>query len=189
MNTSQPGKLPRRRMIAAGLGAVALTVPATRPAAARFVLARGMLGGGLAQFGEPDDPMFANFAMLGSALQMPDGKNLFIGQLRWAEAGTGLVLTGDEIGQCSPIEGTDGAEVRGKVTRDGETYYPFVAQIFDSGEPGAGEDRIILQVNTPDAQQFYPDDPVLDDFVYDVEATLIAGDLQWVIRDIDLDTL
>jgi hypothetical protein len=63
-----------------------------------------------------------------------------------------------------------------------------MAQIFDSGEPGAGLDRIVLQVNTPDAQQFYPDDPVLDDFVYDVEASLIAGDFQWVIRDIEVDT-
>ncbi len=188
MNAPQPTKLPRRRLVAASLGAIALTVPGAPNAAARVILARGMAGGGLAQFGELDDPLFANFALFASSMQLPDGSMLYIGQVRWAEAGTGLVLTSEWINQCTPIPGrTDGAEVRGKMTNGGETEYPFVAQIFDAGEPGAGMDRVNLAVNTPDAQSFYPDDLVQDDFEYIVEGSLIAGDFQWIIRDFELD--
>lgn len=188
MNASQPTRLPRRRLVAAGLGAVALTVPATRKAAARVILARGMAGGGLAQYGDADDPLFANFMLFASSMQLPDGAMLFIGQVQWAEAGTGLVLSSESINQCTPIPGrTDGAEVRGKMTAGGETLYPFVAQIFDAGAPGAGMDRLTLQVNTADAQSFYPDDPVFDDFEYSIEGALIAGDFQWILRDIELD--
>lgn len=188
MNSTQPTTLPRRRLVAAGLGAIALSVPATRNAAARVILARGMAGGGLAQFGELDDPLFANFALFASSMQLPDGSTLFIGQVRWVEAGTGLVLTSDWINQCIPIpDRTDGAEVRGKMSTGGETLYPFVAQIFDGGEAGAGMDRVNLAVNTPDAQAFYPDDPIQNDFEYVVEGSLIAGDFQWIIRDLELD--
>lgn len=188
MDATQPIRLPRRRVVAASLGALALTVPAARQASARVILARGMAGGGLAQFGELEDPLFANFALFASSMQLPDGSILFIGQVRWAEAGTGLVLTSDQINQCSPMpDRTDGAEVRGKMTPDGENLYPFMAQIFDAGAPGAGLDRVILQVNTEDAQSFYPDDEVQDDFVYAIEGSLIAGDFQWIIRDLELD--
>lgn len=188
MDATQPNRLPRRRLVAASLGALALTVPAARKAAARVVLARGMAGGGLAQFGELDDPLFANFALFASSMQMPDGSMLFIGQVRWAEAGTGLILTSEHIDQCSPIpDRTDGAEVRGKMTPDGDTLYPFVAHIFDAGQPGAGLDRVDLQVNTEDAQSFYPDEEVQGDFVYAIEGSLIAGDFQWIIRDLELD--
>ncbi|MDQ3696333.1 MAG: hypothetical protein M3464_22355, partial [Chloroflexota bacterium] len=151
-------------------------------------LARGMAGGGLAQFGESDDPLFANFALFASSMQMPDGATLYLGQIHWAEAGTGLVLTSEWINQCIPIAGrTDGAEVRGKITPDGETRYPFLAYIFDAGTPGSGMDRVDLAVNTPEAQAFFPDDPIVDDFVYLAAGPLIAGDFQWIIRDIELD--
>ena len=188
MDATQPIRLPRRRVVAASLGALALTIPAAREASARVMLARGMVGGGLAQFGELDDPLFANFALFASSMQLPDGKVLFLGQVRWIEAGTGLVLTSEQIDQCSPMaDRTDGAEVRGKITPDGENMYPFVAHFFDAGQPGAGMDRVDLQVNTEDAQSFYPEDEVRDDFVYAIEGSLVAGDFQWIIRDIELD--
>jgi hypothetical protein len=108
--------------------------------------------------------------------------------VQWAEAGTGLVLTSEWINQCIPISGrTDGAEVRGKMSNGGETLYPFVAHLFDAGAPGAGMDRVNLQVNTADAQAFYPDDPIVTDFEYSIEGAIIAGDFQWIIRDIELD--
>jgi hypothetical protein len=189
MSTSQPTRLPRRRLVAAGLGAIALTVPGAKNAAARAILQRGMAGGGLAQFGELDDPLFANFMIFASSVQLPDGTMLYLGQVRWAEAGTGLTLTSEWINQCIPIAGrTDGAEVRGKMSAGGETQYPFVAEIFDAGAPGSGMDRINLHVNSADAQAFYPDDPVVDDFEYSIEGSVIAGDFQWIIRDIELDT-
>ena len=181
--------LPRRHVVAAGAGALTAVALGRRPAAARALLARGMAGGGLAQFGEAASPLFANFGMFASAMQMPDGAMLYLGQLRWTEAGSGLVLTAESINQCVPLEGsTDGAEVRGMLTvNQGDTTYPFVAEIFDSGAPGGGLDRINLYVNTEDAQSFFPDAPVQDDFTYTASSTLVAGDFQWIIRDIELD--
>jgi hypothetical protein len=188
MNVRSPFSLPRRRVLAAGLGALALAAPQTREASARTILQRGMSGGGLAQLDGSEDPRIANFGLFASAVQLPDGTALVLGRVQWIEAGTDFQLLSTEVTQCVPMEtSSDGAEVRGRMQVNGEGDYPFVARAFDSGNPGSALDRIELEVNTENARKGTTNEPSDDDFEYVATGNLIAGDIQWVVANIELD--
>ena len=110
--------IPRRRMLAAGLGAAALTLP--KAVMARTILQRGMSGGGLAQLEGGEDPRLVNFGLFASAVQLPEGQNLVLGSVQWIEAGTDLRLESIEVTSCVPMEERpDGAEVRGRMMVNG----------------------------------------------------------------------
>jgi hypothetical protein len=188
MNVRSPFSLPRRRVLAAGLGALALAVPQTREASARFIRQRGMSGGGLAQIDGSEEPRLANFGLFASAVQLPDGTALVLGRVHWIEAGTDLQLRSIEVTECVPMEtNADGAQVRGRMQVNGEGDYPFVIRAMDSGNPGSALDRIEIEINTDRAREGSETEPSDDDFEYLVTGSLIAGDIQWVVADIELD--
>ena len=182
MIPSPAGPLPRRMVLAAGLAA-AFGLSRVPGADARFIMARGMTGGGLARFDAGDEPGLAHFSLFASSMQLPEGTTLFLGAIRWIEAATGLRLESTEITQCTPLPNrTDGAEIRGRMTVNGEGNYPFVIHAFDSGAPGAGRDAITLEVNGPRAREGAEAESAAD-FTYEATAALVAGDMQWVIVD------
>jgi hypothetical protein len=108
--------LTRRRVLAAGLGAMALATIGSRDVSARVILQRGMSGGGLAQLEGSDEPRLANFGLFASSLQLPDGTPLVLGAIQWLEAGTDLQLQSIEVTQCIPSDDrATAAEVRGRM--------------------------------------------------------------------------
>ena len=180
-----PAFAPRRAVLAAGLGALALALPPAPEASARALRLRGMSGGGLAQLEGSDEPRLANFGLFASANQFPDGKTLVLGTIQWIEAGTDLRLDSLEVVSCVPMtERPDGAEVRGRMMVNGAGDYPFVVQAIDAGRPGSGLDRIGIEVNTPRAREGAAP-PSDEAFSYEAVANLVAGDFQWVIADVD----
>ena len=187
MNPRLAAPLSRRTALAAGLVA-ALGLSRAPGADARLALVRGMTGGGLAKIDAGDEPALANFSLFASAMQFPEGNTLFLGSIRWIEAGTGLRIESTEITQCQPLEDRpDGAEIRGRMTVNGEGDYPFVIRAFDSGEPGSGVDAIEIDVNGADAREGISDEDGDPDVTYQVRASLAAGNLQWLIVDAPLD--
>jgi hypothetical protein len=166
---------------------MALAVPSARQVSARGILQRGMSGGGLAQLDGSDEPRLANFGLFASAVQLPDGTSLVLGRVQWLEAGTDLQLQSTVVTQCMPIPNrSDGAEVRGRMQVNGEGDYPFVARAMDGGQPGSALDRIEIEVNTDSAREG-ADAPSDEDFEYVVAGNLVAGDLQWIIADIETE--
>ena len=179
--------IARRRMLAAGLGAVAFATIGSRHASARLILQRGMSGGGLAQLEGSEEPRLANFGLFASSLQLPEGTPLVLGAMQWLEAGTDLQLQSIEITQCIPTDDrASTAEVRGRVQVNGEGDYPFVIWATDGGRPGSALDRIEIQVNTPAAREGAQGEPSDDEFLYEAAGNLVAGDVQWVIADIEV---
>src|SRR5918998_3141850 len=79
--------LARRRVLAVGLGAMALATIGSRDVSARVILLRGMSGGGLAQLEGSEEPRLANFGLFASSMQMPEGTSLVLGAMQWLEAG------------------------------------------------------------------------------------------------------
>jgi len=186
--TAQSGYSPRRRkIVAGGLAALALSLSAAPDAAARVILQRGMSGGGLAQLDGSEDPRLAKFGLFASAMQLPEGTTLVLGAIQWIEAGTDLELRSIEVTQCIPVANrTDGDEVRGRMAVNGEGDYPFVIRAIDSGPPGSASDRIEIEVNTSAAREGAATAPSDEDFVYSAGGNLVAGDFQWLIADISL---
>jgi hypothetical protein len=186
MSSRFPAPLPRRTVVAAGLAAMVLGLPHAPGAEARFILARGMTGGGLAKLNGDGAPRLANFSLFASSMQFPEGNTLFLGAIRWIEAGTGFRLESLEITQCSPMtDRSDGAEIRGRMSVNGKGSYPFVIHAIDGGEPGSGLDAIELDVNGPKARTGTVE-PGTTDLTYQVTATLVAGDVNWLIVDADM---
>ena len=179
--------LARRRVVAAGLGAMALATIGSRDVSARVILQRGMSGGGLAQLEGSDEPRLANFGLFASSLQLPDGTPLVLGAIQWLEAGTDLQLQSIEVTQCIPSnDRASAAEVRGRMRVNGEGDYPFVVWATDGGRPGSALDRIEIQVNTPAAREGAQTEPSDATFQYEAAGNLVAGDFQWVIADIEV---
>ena len=187
MSLPRHPSVSRRKAVAAGLAGLALAVPYPRGADARIARLRGMAGGGLARLDSGDEPRLANLSLAASAMQLPGGSTLFVGRLQWIEAGTGLRLESSEVTQCIPVAGrTDGAEVRGRLSVNGEGDYPFVIEAYDTGLPGSGLDTIKLEVNGPNAREGTERGSPDPDFAYEMTATLVGGDFQWVVADIDV---
>ena len=179
--------LSRRKAVAAGLAALAVGTQLPSPAKARVMLLRGMAGGGLAKLDGGDEPRLANLSLAASAMQFPEGNTLFLGRIQWTEAGTGLVLASTEVSQCIPVAGrNDGAEIRGRMSVNGEGDYPFVIEAFDTGQPGSGQDAITIEVNGPRAREGATTEAQESDFTYEATATLVAGDFAWVVADAEL---
>jgi hypothetical protein len=182
----------RRSAVAAGLAAA--VAAGLRPAGAAqammqrgAIYQRGMSGGGLAQLATGAEPRLANFGLFASAMQLSDGTALVLGRIVWIEAGTDLRLEALAVTSCVPIpDRTDGAEVRGRISVNGEGDYPFVIRAYDAGRPGSGLDRIEIEVNTESARAGVDPADADTGFSYETSATLVAGDLQWIIEDIQL---
>ena len=188
MNPRRATSLSRRKAVAAGLAALVVGTPRPERAAARAILQRGMSGGGLARL-EGDDPRLANFSLFASAMQLPEGTTIFLGLIQWIEAGVDLRLQSTEVSQCIPIEGrSDGAEIRGRLKVNDEGDYPFVIQAFDTGGPGSGLDSIRIEVNGPDARQGAAAPASDDEFTYEATASVVAGDFQWIVVDVEIPT-
>jgi hypothetical protein len=179
--------LARRRVLAAGLGAMTLATIGSRDVSARVILQRGMSGGGLVQLEGSNEPRLANFGLFASSLQLPEGTPLVLGAIQWLEAGTDLQLQSIEVTQCIPSnDRASAAEVRGRMQVNGEGDYPFVIWATDGGRPGSALDRIEIQVNTPAAREGAAGEPSDDAFLYEAAGNLVAGDFQWVIADIEV---
>src|SRR5215217_3275266 len=180
--------LARRRVLAAGLGAMAFATIGSRDVSARLILQRGMSGGGLAQLEGSDEPRLANFGLFASSVQLPEGTPLVLGAIQWLEAGTDLQLQSIEVTQCIPSnDRASAAEVRGRMRVNGEGDYPPVGGPDDEGgRPGSALDRIEIQVNTPAAREGAQGEPSDDTFLYEAAGNLVAGDFQWVIADIEV---
>jgi hypothetical protein len=180
----------RRKFLAAGIGGLALAIPATREVAARAILQRGMSGGGLAQLDGSEEPRLANFGLFASSMQLPEGTTLVLGAIQWIEAGTDLQLQSIEVSQCQPLaDRSDGAEVRGRMQVNGAGDYPFIIRAIDAGSPGSALDRIEIEVNTDAARDGAASEASDDDFSYEAAGNLVAGDFQWIIADIAVDAL
>ena len=178
--------IDRRKILAASVGALALAAPLARDAAARVILLRGMSGGGLAQLDGGDAPRLVNFGLFASSMQLPEGDTLVLGAIQWIEAGTDLELQSIEVTQCIPIPNrSDGAQVRGRMRVNGAGDYPFVIHAIDGGRPGSALDRVEVEVNTAAAREGATEQASDDTFTYQVAGNLIAGDVQWIIADID----
>ncbi|HET7091920.1 MAG TPA: hypothetical protein VFI22_00530 [Thermomicrobiales bacterium] len=187
MTPQSPNAFRRRSLLAAGAGALALALPFGREAAARAILQRGMSGGGLAQLDGSQEPRLANFGLFASAMQLPEGTTLVLGAIQWIEAGANVQLQSIEVTQCVPMDNrSDGAEVRGRMRANGKGDYPFVINVIDGGVPGSGFDRIEVAVNTPLARSGAASKPSDETFMYEAAGNLVAGDLQWIIADIDI---
>lgn len=187
MNLRRSVSVPRRKVLLAGLGALALAAPKPHQAEARILFVRGMGGGGLASIEGGDVPRLANFSLVASAMQLPDGRAVVIGAVRWIEAGSDLRLESIEITQCIPMTTRpDGAEVRGLMSANGRGRYPFVINAIDSGLPGSGRDLIQIEVNGPAAREGTTAEPTDDEFVYEATASIVGGDFQWLIDDKDV---
>jgi hypothetical protein len=92
------------------------------------------------------------------------------------------------VTQCVQLTNrSDGAEVRGRLQVNGAGDYPFIARSIDGGAPGSALDRIEIEVNTAAAQEGFPDRTFENDFDYSAAGNLVAGDIQWIMADIDLD--
>jgi hypothetical protein len=175
----------RRGLLVGGLGALVSAAPGAAQVSGRMILQRGMSGGGLAQLDAGDGPRLANFGLFASAVQLPEGTTLVLGAIQWLEAGTDLQLQSIEVARCVPIpDRSDGAQISGRMRVNGEGDYPFVIRAYDGGQPGSGLDRIEVEVNTEAARELTPG-AAGDDFTYEATGTLVAGDLQWIIADID----
>ena len=178
----------RRGVLAAGIGALALTVPTPQDVAARVILQRGMSGGGLAQLEGSEEPRLANFGLFASSVQLPEGTTLVLGAIQWSEAGTDLQMESIDVTQCIPSsDRASTAEVRGRMQVNGEGDYPFVIWATDGGRPGSALDRIEIQVNTPAALDGAQTRASDNTFVYAAAGNIVAGDFQWVIADINVD--
>jgi hypothetical protein len=186
MNDQFPSLLPRRQLLAASFGALALVAPRAQGVATRIIMQRGMSGGGMAQLEEGDEPRLANFGLFASSLQLPDGATLVLGGIQWIEAGTDFQLQSSQVTQCIPLaDRADGAEIRGRVQVNGEGDYPFLIRAFDAGRPGSALDRIEIEVNTASALDGA--NPGSDEaFAYEAAGNLVAGDFQWIINDIPM---
>jgi len=148
------------------------------------MLLRGMTGGGLARIERGDEPELVNFSVFASAMILPDGQGLVVGSIRWIEAGTGLRLQTIEVTVCRPlVDRPDGADIRGRMSVDGEGDYPFLLEAIDAGQPGSGLDAVRLEVNSARAREESTTEATDADFVYEVAAALVAGDCQWIIVD------
>lgn len=182
---SRYASLPRRKVMAAGLAALAMGAAPVRHADARIMLSRGMTGGGMVRL-DGDEPELANFSIFASAIQFPEGGSLVLGTVRWIESGSGLRLQSTEVTVCRPMrDRPDGAEIRGRMNVNGEGGFPFLIHAIDAGAPGAGLDAIRLDVNGPEARADSTEGEDLN-FRYEASASLVAGDLQWVIVDTEL---
>lgn len=183
----RPMSLPRRKVVAAGLAALAVGAGSARNADARIAMLRGMTGGGLAQFEGGAEPVLVNFSLFASAIQFAEGNTLVIGSVRWVEATTGLTLETIEVTQCRPMQDRpDGADIRGRMRVNGEGDFPFVLHAIDAGGPGSGIDAIRLEVNGRTTEEESTAEPADSDFVYNVAASLVAGDCQWIIADAEI---
>lgn len=179
---------PRRRVLAAGLAALAVGVTRTRPAGARAMFIRGMAGGGLARLDEGEEPRLANLSLFASSQQFPDGNTKVVGRIQWIEAGTELRLESTLVSQCDAMQDRPGgAEIRGRMSVNGEGDHPFVIEVFDTGAPGTGLDTIKLEVNTPAAREGAATGNDESDFTYAVSATIVAGDIEGIVVDLELD--
>ncbi len=180
--------LPRRRVLAGSLAALALLgAVEPRPAEARIILTRGMTGGGLVKLEGGGEPALAHFSLFASSMQFPEGDRLVLGTIQWIEAGSGLQLVTTEVTQCIPMEDqADGADIRGRMSVNGEGNYPFVLHAIDSGAPGSGLDAIELEINGPNAREGTEAESNGSDFIYQVSGTLVAGDFQWIIVDAEI---
>ena len=187
MTPHSPNSLRRRSLLAAGAGALAVALAGAREVAARAILQRGMSGGGLAQLEGSQEPRLANFGLFASAMQLPDGTTLVLGAIHWIEAGANVQLDSIEVTQCKPMDdNANGAEVRGRMRANGQGDYPFVINVIDAGRPGSGLDRIDVAVNTPAARSGAASKPSDETFMYEATGNLVAGDVQWIIADIDV---
>lgn len=184
MTERQPASVPRRALLAGGLASLALGMVRPQAASARFIMARGMAGGGLAKLAGGGDSPLAHLSLFASVMQLPEGTTLVLGSIRWIEPGSGLRLETTEVNQCRPMaERPDGAEIRGRMRVNGEGNYPFVLQAIDAGPPGSGLDGIRLEVNGPTARGEEEPEAADGEFSYQADATLVAGDFQWLIVD------
>lgn len=187
MNVPRPTSLPRRKVLAGGLAALAVGLHAAPRAEARYILARGMTGGGLAKLDDGAEPQLAHFSLFASAMQMPEGNTIFLGKIQWIEAASGVHLESTEITQCVALEDRpDGAQIRGRMTMNGEGDYPFIIHAFDSSLPGTGKDAIMLEVDGPRAREETEAAVQGGEAVYATTATLVGGDFQWIIVDAEL---
>ena len=187
MDSHRSPSVPRRSVVAAGLGTLALSLLPAKQASARAIMVRGMSGGGLAQIEGSDEPRLANFGLFASANQLPEGGTLVLGTIQWIEAGTDFRLDSIEVVSCVPMTSRpDGAEVRGRMMVNGEGDYPFLIQAFDTGQPGSGLDKITIEVNGPNARDGAAERAPDPDFVYEASATLVAGDFSWIIVDVEV---
>jgi hypothetical protein len=187
MQQPRTSALPRRKVVAAGLVALALGAARPRGSDARILLLRGMTGGGLARF-DGDEPRLANFSLAASVMQLPEGNSLVVGSIFWIEAGAALQMVTTGVKSCVPMaDDPDGAEIRGTMSVNGEGEYPFVFQAIDSGLPGSGLDKLRFEVNTPLAREGTDGQAGEIDFSYAVTATVVAGDFQWLLGDLPID--
>ena len=130
MTDDRPITYPRRKAIAAGVGATLATVLGASGVDARLVLMRGVTGGGLAKISNAQEPGLANLSIFASALQFPEGDQAFVGQVHWVEAGTGLTLESTQITECVHPDGEHPGlrRVTGRMKINGQGDYPFVIE-------------------------------------------------------------
>jgi hypothetical protein len=186
MKSDRRVTVSRRKTVTAGAVAALATVLGAREVDARFVRMRGVTGGGLAKIDNGQEPGLANFSILASAFQMPEGGTVFVGLVHWIEAGTGLTLKSTEISACVGFgEHPGGRRVTGRMTVNGEGDYPFEVRTIDDGDPGTGRDTIELEVNGATVGDEIPLEVTLSEGTYAASARLVAGDFQLLNFDMD----
>ena len=176
----------RRAAVAGALaGVTALALP-HHVSGGRVVVQRGMVGGGLVEFGESA----AHFSFFASRLSF-EGENqeVVAGSVLWVDESTGLTMsstsiTGYIVPEIQPDQGVS-RQILGVMSVNGEGEYPFELEVIDVDMPGSGLDSVVLTVGDG-ARAGGSATPASGlGFTYEAAGSVVSGDIQEVHLDIE----
>jgi hypothetical protein len=187
MTTSGFGVTDRRMAIG---GALALGAGLALPRRqSRTVTQRGMVGGGLVQSEQGQ----ANFSLFVSRLIFSaDESEVVAGSVLWVDGAAGLTLRSTGITEyiVPPVEPEGGVlrQIIGTMSANDEGEYPFEMEVVDADLPGSGNDTVVLKVGDGARASDNATPASGLGFSYAATGTVVAGDIQELDLEIDLET-
>ena len=176
--------LDRRGAIAGALaGAAALALPRAA-SGGRVVVQRGIVGGGLVEFGESE----AHFSLFASRLTFePENVDVVVGSVLWVDGSAGLTMSSTEVTDYfAPEPQPERGETRqivGIMRVNDEREFPFDLLVTDVDVPGAGLDSVTLTVGDQAGGSGTP--AAGGGFSYRASGEVVSGDIQEIHLDID----
>jgi hypothetical protein len=177
------GPIDRRMAIGGALaGAVGLALPSRQ---SRILTQRGMVGGGLVQYGEGE----ANFSVFASRMIFAEDDVVVIGSVLWVDETHELMLRSTAITDyvVPEVQPEQGAlrRVFGNMRDDAGGEYPFELELTDGDLPGSGKDAVVLKVGngTRPSDTSTPASEL--GFTYMASGLVATGDLQLIGIEVD----
>ena len=179
-----------RRSAVAGVvaGATVLALP-QRANAGRVVVQRGIVGGGLVEFGESE----AHFSIFASRLNFEwETQEVIVGSVLWVDVSTGSVLRSTSVTdyivpQDQPAQGVS-RQIVGIMNVDGEGDYPFELDVIDAQVFASGQDSVSLKVGDAVRSSGDATPAAGAGFSYIAAGPVAAGDIQELDIDINTET-